>query len=109
MKIISSQVQQWLGNDLDPEEYGWTLDKEYVPSPGYDIFCPPSIMKLISCGCKKDCSTLSCGCKKLSLKCTAMCKCTEACVNAPEDIEISSQSDSDDIDEDDDDDDDDEE
>lgn len=93
-------MQQWLGNDLDPEDYGWTLDKEYVPTPGYDIFCPPSIMKMISCGCKKNCSSNTCGCKKLSLTCTDMCKCTDDCVNIPEDDQLSSHSDSVDEDED---------
>ena len=40
------------------------------------------MLKLLSCNCKKDCSSAWCGCKKIGLQCTEVGKCSpESCVN----------------------------
>ena len=35
----------------------------YVPIQGFEEVCPKVIASLLSCGCKKDCSTLLSSCK----------------------------------------------
>ena len=76
-----------------------------TPSPGYTEVCPPSILRVTKCGCKKACRTLSCDCKKVSTTCNDFCLCGDHCENqpneAPEPIGVSSSSDPDDLEHDD--------
>ena len=75
-------MQEWLGNDLEPEEYGWELPEgEYRPVMGYTEVCPPAVLMMLSCKCKTDCNSKTCGCRKLGLKCTDLCQCSDNCVN----------------------------
>lgn len=50
---------------------------------------PPEVLKLVSCRCKKGCSTVACSCRKSGLNCTLLClSCHgETCSNVRE-IEI---------------------
>lgn len=67
------QVQQWLGNELNPKEWGWQIEKYGLePIQTTDILLPDSLLKKISCKCTRDCSKL-CGCIKHGLKCTDYC------------------------------------
>ena len=77
------QVQEWMGEKLKPEDYGWEVSEErYVPSQGYVEVCPIEISTLLSCSCKKDCGKQNCSCQKSGVKCTEGCKCQEdICLN----------------------------
>lgn len=82
---VYHQVQTWLGNDLDPCQWGWRLvGNSLLPIPTTLPPAPDRIMHVISCNCKK-CSNC-CGCKRAGLLCTAMCgKCEGlSCENSPE-------------------------
>lgn len=68
------QVQMWLGNTLNPLDWGWkihdnTLVPVYVESP----LVPDDILKNISCKCTGECKK-SCGCVKHGLRCSDFCK-----------------------------------
>ena len=67
-------VQQWLGNQLDPLDWGWRLTPAgmlaqiEMDKP----VAPDHVLKMISCGCKTG-SGRSCGCRKAGLKRSVMC------------------------------------
>ncbi|PZC75227.1 hypothetical protein B5X24_HaOG206534 [Helicoverpa armigera] len=59
------QVQTWLGNQLNPEDWGWKLIHNTLEP--IKTLLPPAPEKLLNtifCNCKKDCS-VKCGCKKV--------------------------------------------
>lgn len=78
------QVQQWLGNEKDPEQWGWKKTKDGLePVTTLQPPAPQAVLKLISCKCKKTCQK-NCGCKKAGLKCSNMCvNCESSCNNMP--------------------------
>ena len=85
------QVQQWLGNELPPTEWGWQLlNNIFVPVPTDLPAAPEKLMKLISCKCKVGCMS-RCGCRRAGMSCSAMCSpCIGlGCTNSPktEDLE----------------------
>ena len=57
-------------------------DGYLTPSPGYSGVCPPSILTVVSCGCKKGCKAVACSCKKVGGVCIDFCSC-EGCENQP--------------------------
>ncbi|KAL7307868.1 hypothetical protein TKK_0000187 [Trichogramma kaykai] len=75
LKRVYMQVQEWLyGNTLDPVDWGWELKNNvYVPIRMTKPPGPPSILELIFCSCKNDC-TNTCGCRKHGLVCTIACQ-----------------------------------
>lgn len=69
------QVQMWLGVEKDPTQWGWQkTDQGLVPVTMNNEAAPLSLLKFLSCGCKKDCSGGGCTCLKAGLKCSALCK-----------------------------------
>ena len=57
-------VQQWIGNNLSPEEWGWKMSNEtLVPKEREKVFAPDKFLNMVSCGCK----TKTCSCKKIDL------------------------------------------
>lgn len=67
------QVQTWIGNYQDPEEWGWCRTYAGLqPVPTTAAPAPEELLKLISCKCKAHC-TGACGCRKAGLKCSAIC------------------------------------
>ena len=69
------QVQQWLGNELPPTEWGWTRisqNENLVPVVKDKPAAPQKVLKLISCGCKQGCNR-NCKCRKAGLLCTPLC------------------------------------
>lgn len=64
-----------------PQDWGGTLDGG-LWRPFWTTL--PDMMgscqELLCCGCKKGCRT-QCSCVKASLRCTALCKCPDECVN----------------------------
>ena len=86
-------AMQWKSSHLptpilpDPNEYGWTwseLHEIYEPIMTTNMPVPQSIIELIACGCKSDCSTDRCRCHKNNLRCTEMCRC-DKCENSEND------------------------
>ncbi|CAH2218497.1 jg2186 [Pararge aegeria aegeria] len=67
------QVQQWLGNSLDPTQWGWSVrDNKLQPTYTTDLLVPDNILRDISCKCTKGC-TKSCSCVKHGLQCSDYC------------------------------------
>lgn len=78
------QIQQWRGNRLKPEDWGWQRDgKDLQPVRTLLPPAPDAIMSLISCSCKGTCSTSHCSCFKTGIACSAICKVCEgeSCMN----------------------------
>lgn len=68
------QVQAWLGNSLNPCDWGWAKTTTmYIPIRTTDILAPASVLKLIHCSCQSNCGK-ACGCRKAGLLCTNICK-----------------------------------
>lgn len=80
------QIQLWLGNKKNPEEWGWKkVNGSLQPVTTLLEPAPESILQLISCNCKTDCSS-RCGCRKAGLRCSEICghcqgmQCLNACM-----------------------------
>ena len=78
------QVQVWLGNKLDPENWGWAM-KDNILEP-IQTLLPPAPEKLLNkifCNCKKGCNN-NCGFWKVGLFCSQICSnCQgQSCSNA---------------------------
>ena len=73
------QVQVWCGNkELAPEQWGWMRWNGVLQTVKTTLEpAPDSILKLISCACKMNCSTQQCTCFKSGVKCSAICKVCE--------------------------------
>jgi len=70
---VYHQVQQWLGVELPPTEWGWELiNGQLQPVLTRQPPAPEKLLSLISCSCKSGCEQ-SCGCKKSGLFCTILC------------------------------------
>ncbi|KAI4493650.1 hypothetical protein M0804_001826 [Polistes exclamans] len=66
------QVQTWLDNQLNPEDWGWKLiDNTLEPIKTLLPPAPEKLLNTIFCNCKKGC-TAKCGCKKIGLQCTSV-------------------------------------
>ena len=67
-------VQQWIGNELSPLDWGWRVSASglLVPIETDKPVAPDKILRMISCGCKTGCGQ-SCGCRKKGLHCSVMC------------------------------------
>ena len=85
------QVQQWLGKDPSPTEWGWKTHNNnlLLPLPTDLPPAPQKLMKLISCNCKAGCMS-RCGCRQAGMACSAMCSQCMAigCSNAPQAEEL---------------------
>lgn len=77
------QVQCWLGNELDPPEWGWNkTETMFLPIKTTEKLAPDNLLKLVHCTCIKECSS-RCGCRKAGLPCSSIyqhCK-EETCGN----------------------------
>ena len=71
------QVQQWLGRDLPPAEWGWKYhNNSLIPIATELLAAPQKLMKVISCNCKAGCTSTLFGCRQAGMPCSAMCsKC----------------------------------
>ena len=69
-------VQEWLGNKLDPTDWGWSAQGGILTPVETDSpVAPNTLLNMVSCGCKPDgCKTMTCSFKKLGLHCTKMCR-----------------------------------
>lgn len=77
------QVQEWLGNALPPEMWGWKrgADGNLEPVTAHDPPAPETVLKSIFCRCKSGC-TGNCGCRKAGITCSRVCSgCLGSCTN----------------------------
>ena len=80
-------VQQCLGNDLNPLDWGWALSgNDLIPVYTDKQVAPDRLLKMVSCGCKGGC-VKNCSCVKLEIFCSVMCShCNgQLCKNTPGD------------------------
>lgn len=72
-----------VGNEHNVEQWGWKKDKNgLIPVTTVEPPAPDSLLKLISCKCKKSCHK-ACGCRKAGLKCSVVCtNCGGSCDNS---------------------------
>ncbi|GBL95455.1 hypothetical protein AVEN_154842-1 [Araneus ventricosus] len=77
------QKPKWLGHEKNPLEWGWVPTRFGLsPRKMERDEAPESLLKIISCNCKKGCKN-ACGCQKAGLICSSLCSCSlgEACEN----------------------------
>lgn len=73
IKRVYFQVQEWLGNNVNPENWGWIKNKNCLEPEKMSQKCAPEfILNILFCNCKTNCSKL-CSCKKYNLRCTTSC------------------------------------
>ena len=77
-------MQSWLGNDLEPTDWGYKIvESSLVPIIMDGQPAPPELLKIIRCGCKGYCDTNQCTYKSNGLYCTNVCAQCEngICIN----------------------------
>ena len=91
---VFHQVQQWIGNYLDPEQWGWKLTENgLVPITTLKPPAPERLLQLISCKCKTDCQG-RCGCRRAGLFCTKLCQqCEGSCSNIDDNLDAEEEDD----------------
>jgi hypothetical protein len=68
------QVQTWIGNELNPVEWGWCLKGNKLIPVKTDLAAAPArLLKVIRCSCKVNCESRRCTCKKHGLQCSYAC------------------------------------
>lgn len=82
--LVYYQIQTWLGNDLEPQEWGWMLESGILEP--IRTLLPPArteLQNIIFCNCKNGCGSRS-GCRKSGLLCSLACgQCNgQTCLNA---------------------------
>ena len=84
----------------DPKQHGWYQDgAQSVPTPTTALPAPQSILELVKCRCKGNCTSRTCSCRKHDLRCTDMCSlCDETCENR--NLNVMTEDDDDDEDDD---------
>ena len=59
------QVQQWIGNELEPMDWGWRVYMDtLIPVRTDQPPAPERLLNLVSCKCKTGCSR-GCGCRRV--------------------------------------------
>lgn len=73
--LFSFKIQEWIGQNLNPLEYGWEKDNygKLVPKLCTKDIAPKDILKMVFCNCKDGACGKSCTCIKLGLKCSSKC------------------------------------
>lgn len=90
LKRVYLQIQIWLGNDLDIENWGWKYSNTmFIPITMNQLPAPDNLLQMLFCNCKKGCRA-ACGCRKSGLFCSVAClQCSEnSCFNTPPIIQI---------------------
>jgi 5'-3' exonuclease len=80
---VYHQVQEWQGNTLNAEDWGWKLsDGTFKPVISDRAPAPQSLLTLVWCACKSGCGTLRCSCRRHGLQCSPACSgCRGICQN----------------------------
>ena len=82
---VFHQVQQWKGVALPPQDWGWRLaDGRLVPQRTDLPAAHASLLEIVRCRCKSDCSSQKCTRRKHGLECSAACgSCIgQSCANS---------------------------
>ena len=67
------KVQQWIGNNLCPTDWGWQYrDGSLIPLTTDRPVAPKRVLRTVSCGCKTGCRK-TCRCPMAGLYCSPMC------------------------------------
>lgn len=68
---------------LDPLQNGYhkESDGRLKPTMTDALPAPKTIIEMVSCQCKTDCSSVRCSCRTNNLSCTDLCKCGSECQN----------------------------
>ncbi|GBN50477.1 hypothetical protein AVEN_13168-1 [Araneus ventricosus] len=77
------QIQQWLNNQLPPDQWGWARgdDGSLFPVTANDPVAPDTILNCIFCRCTTGCGG-RCGCRKAGMQCSSVCgTCHGICTN----------------------------
>ena len=71
------QIQTWIGNALNPKNYGWRMrDGMLEPIPMYKKPAPDNLLDIMKCSCKEmRCKGRNCLCYGNFQKCTLVCCC----------------------------------
>ena len=91
------QVQAWLGNNMDPTEWGWEIINSQTPclkpirmkNPA----APESLLKIVRCKCAGNCETKRCSCRKHGIKCNNACGYCKGFTCANIELDTSEESD----------------
>ena len=68
------QVQEWRGNTLAPDEWGWAVSVNgLMPVKMTQPAAPEKLLKIIRCNCSGNCEKKICTCRKNALQCTPAC------------------------------------
>ncbi len=75
---VYHQVQVWLGNDMEPTDWGWTkctIHHKTILKPKRmeQAAAPASLLNIIKCNCGGMCNKNTCSCRKNGLQCTLAC------------------------------------
>ncbi|GFR27419.1 uncharacterized protein TNCT_385631 [Trichonephila clavata] len=90
LKRVYLQIQIWLGNDVDIDNWGWKhFNNMLIPITMNQLPAPDHLVQILFCNRKKGCAA-ACGCRKSSLYCSVEClQCSEnSCSNTPPIIQI---------------------
>ena len=93
---VYHKVQEWQGNTLRLEDWGWKLSEgRFKPVISDSSPAPGTLLELVRCTCKAGCGTLRCGCRRQGLECSSACSgCRGICANmANNDMENDAESD----------------
>lgn len=85
------------GPQLDPLQNGYhkESDGQLKPTMTDALPAPKALIEMVSCQCKRDCSSARCSCRKNYLSCTDLCQCSSECKN-DEDTQTQYETDDDD-------------
>ena len=55
---VYHQIQQWIGNYLEPTDWGWQLKNDTrVPIKTHLLLAPEDLLKIICCNCMQNCES----------------------------------------------------
>ena len=77
-------VQEWMGNLMEPTEWGWRLENNNLTPIETDRpIAPETLLNMVLCCCKADGCGVSCGCSRHGVHCSNLCsKCNgQTCNN----------------------------
>lgn len=91
---VYHQVQTWLGNGLDPTQWGWLLYKCQNAEKLKTVKmqrdpAPASLLKLVKCNSHFKCNKNTCSCRKNGMLCSLACSHCKGitCTNTAVDTE----------------------
>ena len=74
------QMQEWKGNEFQPEEWEWENSEERVVPVHTDVPpAPDEILRIVICNCHTYCSSKRCTCRKHNVKCSPACSEADMC------------------------------